>query len=456
MKIFVIKNNISIGTLAEDKKGNITFDYAESITSSQYLIGLKDKTNKSQTLFPVFENLLPENEQLNNIRYKHNIKRTIDLLLYLDNIHGSLEFYSENDFKNIQHKTTETFVFTEVKSEILQSDYVFPNILNDYHLNIPNDKLYPAGLSGSKLIGLSGFQYKFSIHKNDTLNEITFDSEVNSEVNSEYIMKPYNIHYSKHTPNIKESAYIPYLLINEHIFMTLARDFGFDVPYNAIIKHNDDYHYIIKRYDRFNGLKIDHHEILTLINKPSSEKYKVSCKEAVSAVSEYLNEEEMLQLFRFIVFSIVISHGDLHAKNISLIRLSNSIDEKSMTLAPHYDISTIGIYKDIDDNDIGMMVKNKKKNITIDDLLWLSESMGIGSDMAMDEIDRIASKFISEFKNYITLLPQEIRVLPIYKGRYKQFDTLEIVFTKFYDKRCGYIKKYLLKNVAKVDDNLWE
>jgi serine/threonine-protein kinase HipA len=164
----------------------------------------------------------------------------------------------------------------------------------------------------------------------------------------------------------------------------------------------------------------------------------------------------MVQLYRFIIFSIVISHGDLHAKNISLIYQSNSMDEKSMTLAPQYDISTIGIYKDIDDNDIGMMVKNKKKNISIDDLLWLSESMGIGSDRALDEIEKISSKFISEFKNYIALLPQEIRVLPIYKDRYKHFDTLEIVFTKFYDKRCGYIKKYLLQTVEKVDDNLWE
>lgn len=452
MKIIVIKNNTPIGTLTEDKKGNITFDYAENINPNQYLIGLKDKTNTSQTLFPVFENLLPENEQLNNIRYEHNVKRTIDLLLYLDNIHGSLEFYSEKDFKNTQHTISEIFVYTEVKSEILRSDYSFPNILNTYQLKIPNEKLYPAGLSGSKLIGLSGFQYKFSIHKNDMLQEITFDGEENSE----YIMKPYNIHYSKHTPAIKENAYIPYLLINEHLFMTIARDFGFDVPYNAIIKHNDDYHYIIKRYDRFNGLKIDHHEILTLIGKASSEKYKVSCKDIVNAVSEYLNDEEMLQLYRFIIFSIVISHGDLHAKNLSLIYQSNSIDEKRMMLAPHYDISTIGIYKDTDDNDIGMIVKNKKKNISIDDLLWLSENMGINSDRALDEIERIGSKFISDFKNYIALLPQDIRLLPVYKDRYKHFDTLEIVFTKFYDKRCGYIKKYLLQNVEKVDDNLWE
>lgn len=451
MKIFVIKNNAHIGTLTEDQQGNITFSYLEGINPNQYLVGLKDKINTSNNLFPVFENLLPEYEQLNDVRYKHNIKRTIDLLLYLDNIHGSLEFYRENDFKKIHYKKNETFVYTEVKTQILQSNYIFPNILNDYQLNIPDEKLYPVGLTGSKLMGISGFQYKFSIHKNDTLKEITFDGEENSE----YIMKPYNIHYSKHTPTIKENAYIPYLLINEHIFMTLARDFGFDVPYNAIIKHNDDYHYIIKRYDRFNGLKIDHHEVLTLIGKPSSEKYNVSCKDVMKAVLEYLNEYEMLQLYRFIVFSIVISHGDLHAKNISLIYKSNSIDEKNMTLAPDYDISTIGIYKDTEDNDIGMMVKNKKKNIAIDDLLWLADIMCINSETALKEIKIITSKFISEFTRYIALLPQDIRVLPVYKDRYQHFDTLEIVFTKFYNKRCAYIRKYLLNDIEKIDDNLW-
>ena len=59
--------------------------------------------------------------------------------------------------------------------------------------------------------------------------------------------------------------------------MSLARDFGFSVPYNGIIKHDSDYHYIIKRFDRHGELKIDH-EILTLMNKNSDQKYKVSMR----------------------------------------------------------------------------------------------------------------------------------------------------------------------------------
>ena len=62
--------------------------------------------------------------------------------------------------------------------------------------------------------------------------------------------KSYSKYYTTYVPNDKERSYIPYLLINEHLFMTLARDFGFSVQYNAIIKHSSDYHYIIKRFDR--------------------------------------------------------------------------------------------------------------------------------------------------------------------------------------------------------------
>lgn len=452
MKIYVIKNNVPIGTLSEDAKGNITFDYLKNIQSNQYITGLEDKKNASSTLFPVFENLLPEHEQLNEIRLEYNIKREIDLLLYLDNIHGSFEFCREGDFSATSYIACETFKYSDVVGQILNSEYPFPNILHEYLLNIPNDKLHPVGLTGSKVMGISGFQYKFSVHKNDNLNKISFDNHNSSE----YIMKPYNIHYSKFTPTITDSAYIPYLLINEHLFMTMARDFGFKVPYNGIIRHKDDYHYIIKRYDRYDGMKIDHHEILTLLGKQSNEKYTVSCKEIMNVVSKYLDEDEILQLYRFMVFSIVISHGDLHAKNISLIFKSNALNERGMTLAPIYDVSTVGIYKDTKGNDIGMKVKNKRNNIKLDDLLWLAEIAHIERDIASNVIKDISSKFLVEFESYIDRLPSEIRKLPVYTSKYRAFDTFEKVLRKFYGERKLYISKNLLTKVETVKDDLWE
>ena len=174
--------------------------------------------------------------------------------------------------------------------------------MSDYTLNIDTNILYPTELVNSKVIGLSGFQYKFSVIIDETTKTITHDSSKSSN----YFMKPFSKYQSIYNFKDKDKSYIPYLLINEHLFMTLARDFGFKVPYNGIIKNEMDYHYIIKRYDRYSDTKIDHTEILTLMDKVSTEKYNINMQELFKTAQKYIDEVEQLLLFKFIIFSVVI------------------------------------------------------------------------------------------------------------------------------------------------------
>ncbi|PHQ66030.1 MAG: hypothetical protein COB99_00475 [Sulfurimonas sp.] len=450
MKIIVIKNSSPIGRLSEDKAG-IHFNYFLDIDKNSYVIGLKEKKNISNNLFPIFENLLPEHEQLELIKAKYKIKGQIEPLLHLDNIHGSFEFYSEKAFENFISSPAEIFSFNEAKEDILEQDYTYPNILNDYTVDIKDEKIYPIGLHGSKAIGISGFQYKFSISIDKESKVISH----NEDEDGAYIMKPYNKDNLIYNSDDKD-AYIPHLLVNEHIFMTLARDFGFSVPYNGIIKHKEDYLYVIKRFDRYRNSKIDHHEILTLIGKKSSQKYKVTVLEAMKQASQYLNENEILEMFKFFIFSIVISHGDLHAKNISLIYSSNAPEETNMTLAPYYDISTIKIYKDTSDDDIGMMLKNKKKNIKKEDLIWLASKFNIQERVADDCIKQIGFRFINEFENYIDKLPRDIKALKIITNRYGYNKPFEEILRKYYSQRVSYLKTHLDVYTESVNKNIWE
>ncbi len=447
-EVVVIKNKYPIGILTQTNK-DITFEYFKDVKEINYLKGLSKFTNSSSTLFPIFENLLPENEQLDSLRAKYKIKNQIEVLLHLSNIHGSFEFYTEDEFKKQTFEIPDIFTYNDEIENILNKNYQFPNIL-DYSLDIPDEKLYPVEFNNSKLTGLSGFQYKFSVIVDEKNKIIKYDDSDNSE----YIMKPYNKGYSIYTPLDKETSYIPYLLINEHIFMSVARDFGFKVPYNAIVKHNEDYHYVIKRYDRFNGLKIDHHDILTLLNKHSKDKYKVLVVEAMRVASEYLDEEEIREMFKFFIFSTIISHGDFHAKNISLIDKTNSNDEEQMQLAPYYDISTVGIYAKIDNNDIGMKIKNRSKKITLEDFIWLGSNFSINEDDVKSYVLELSNRFKNEFMTYIDLLPTQLKSLPFYKNRYMHFDSLDVVFRKYYDKRVLYINKYLLKT-KKIKEDIW-
>ena len=70
-------------------------------------------------------------------------------------------------------------------------------------------------LANSKIIGLSGYQYKFSIIKDDINKTISYD-ETKIVIIS---MKPYSKFYTSYMPNEKDRSYIPYLLINEHLFI---------------------------------------------------------------------------------------------------------------------------------------------------------------------------------------------------------------------------------------------
>lgn len=448
MKIFVVKNKQFIGTLSEEI-GKIRFVYNDEIPTSSYFQGLKEKENISSNLFPIFENMLPEFEQVNFIKAQNNISTQIEVLLYLTDIHGSYEFYTQNDFEKLELQKQNIFNFIDTKEEILDNNYTFPNIL-DYSLSIDDSILYPNGLANSKVIGLSGYQYKFSIIKDDINKTISYDETKNSN----YFMKPYSKFYTSYMPNEKDRSYIPYLLINEHLFMSLARDFGFSVPYNGIIKHDSDYHYIIKRFDRYGELKIDHHEILTLMNKNSDQKYKVSMREVLETAKMYISKEQLVELFRFIIFSAVIGHGDLHAKNLSLIYSSNKLDERAMQLSPFYDISTTKIYKDTKKNDVGLKIGNRISKIKKTDLLQLALSIDIDQNLANNLIEQTSKQFIDTFQTYIEKLPDSIKALPYHTSKYGGQKPFEAVLKKYYKNRVEDLYNNLLEKFN--NHSIWE
>lgn len=450
-KVYVVKNNRFLGVLEEDSK-KIQFIYADTITEKEYLKELSKPINISTQLFPVFENMLPEHDRLAALKAQSSINSEIEALLYLHDIHGSFEFYTEDEFNKIIFKDLEPFTYNDVKTEVLDSEYAFPNIL-DYTLDVEDAILYPTQVNHSKVIGLSGYQYKFSVTKDDDKKLISLDGKQNSN----YFMKPYSEYYTNFRPKEKNRSYIPYLLINEHIFMTLARDFGFNIPYNGIIKGKEDYHYIIKRFDRHNDNKIDHYEVLTLMGKLSDQKYKVTMREVFDTVKEYIDNDNIIDLYKFIVFSVIIGHGDLHAKNLSLIYKSNSAKEEEMELSPFYDISTTKIYKDTKSNDIGLKIGNRTSKIKKESLVEFATIIDIDEAQANNYIIELSKMFIDRFEDYIKLLPDEIKSLPYYVNSYGSIKPLETIFKEYYLERRKYIEEnFLDSDLVNEQDDIWK
>lgn len=100
MKIFVLKQGKPIGYLEEKTFDHVSFSYLEGIEEKLYIPGLKEKVNTNNTgLFLVFKNMFPENNQIETLKTQYEIGSNIELLLYLENIHGSYTFLNEEDYR---------------------------------------------------------------------------------------------------------------------------------------------------------------------------------------------------------------------------------------------------------------------------------------------------------------------------------------------------------------------
>ena len=447
MKVYVISKNTPIGILEENEYGLITFEYLDSVTKNDYLPGLnKNKTNSQKLLFPIFDALLPEDGKVDAIKSTYDVAYEIEVLLHLESIHGAFTFLSEENYATYTPSKFVEIDFLRDKKKILDSDYSFPNLL-DYTIDIEDNSLYETVERKGKVIGLSGFQNKFSIHINNATTTITQCEDSN------YFMKPYNKSYAVYNfKTAKTKLYAPYLALNEHLFMTMARDLGFDVPWNALIKDKIDFHYVIKRFDRFKGSSIEHYDLGALMGLHSSDKYNPTYEKIFRVLREKLDDTELLKAFKFIVFSAVIGHGDLHAKNISVIRSNNKRDiEIRYLFSPLYDVSTTGIYKDLKGKDLGLKLDGHDKKIKLKQFLAFGKTLGFNKEVLMVEIDQVVDYFVNRFNDYIMALPESVQLLPFTISRYSK-RTLKEIFMRYYKERIDYINEYIKKVIARPKD----
>ncbi|MFT7824452.1 MAG: HipA N-terminal domain-containing protein, partial [Sulfurimonas sp.] len=81
MKIYVLKQGKPLGYLEEKTFGKVSFTYLEGIDESYYIEGITKKENFSDDgLFLVFENMFPENNQIDRLKSQNDIGTHIELL----------------------------------------------------------------------------------------------------------------------------------------------------------------------------------------------------------------------------------------------------------------------------------------------------------------------------------------------------------------------------------------
>ena len=391
--VMVLQNETEVGTLSFTYAKGYIFSYSSYYRGAR-LPSLPDLINDSYALFTLFENLIPENTRRDRLLLKDGkVLNPLELLLELDNTHGSFDFTPFVSFvKEPKMASNKIPSWKRIKQTILgHNDFV--NLI-DYELDIPSESLHGVAKSRELYSSLSGYQHKIDVNIDHETKKISRVKKEKGEL-AHYLLKPYaSDRRIKHTP---------YLALNEHLFMSFAKnELNLDVPFTAVLLgKNRDFYFLVKRYDRYQGYKYHQYDFAQQLNIESEDKYDVSILSILENFTQVVRDKKSHEdIYRFMVYSSLIKHGDLHAKNIGLIE----IGEKKWALAPLYDIISTYIYegKKGDDFGIAFSYENpKKRGLTYKEYLEMAKMLKLSDSKARSILKDTIKRFQIYFPHYI-------------------------------------------------------
>jgi serine/threonine-protein kinase HipA len=187
----------------------------------------------------------------------------------------------------------------------------------------------------SKRLSISGVQLKYSLRlENKAL--------VFTEQSGQYILKP--------IPPSNLLVSVEDVPENEHLSMQIAEQlFGIQTAANALIHFKDGAPaYITKRFDvKPGGTKYQQEDFAQITSRTRAShgetfKYNVIYLEIGEAIKKFVAAAvpALERFFQLVVFNYVVSNGDAHLKNFSLIRT----EQGEYQLTPAYDIMSTVIH----------------------------------------------------------------------------------------------------------------
>lgn len=196
-----------------------------------------------------------------------------------------------------------------------------------------------------------------------------------------YILKPASERY-RHVPE------------NEHLSMQIARRVGIATAACGLFALADGtLAYLVRRFDRGVGTpprKLLVEDFCSLAGKKKEHKYLSSTEECFALLRRYATapEPQVPTLYRLFVFSYWIGNGDLHLKNLSLLR----DPQAGYQLAPAYDLVNTAVVTR--DRELALPVVGRQRSVIRK--LWLElaadKEVGLAAEQASQIIDGLLAQ----------------------------------------------------------------
>ena len=314
--------------------------------------------------------ILPEGIDLEIMFNSFNLSNPKELFAYLKNPIGDYYFSTNRELK--QEKI--------ISSNLDTSELSFPKILN-CKIDIEEAALYPKAQTNAKLgeiqrLSLSGYQHKL---------QVSIIDKVIKQNYGDFILKPTNEDYD-------------YLAINEHLHTSFMKEWGFAVPFNALVYDEKfkAYYYLIKRFDVLpNGDKLPQISLNALIK--SKNKYEGSWEKVCELLSETkIDLEQRLNFIKYIYANVLLFNNDLHKKNISFVLRNNKL-----ILSPAYDIINTHIVKGLGKKQVALPINNRDERIKIFDLERSISILDLNVENTKQELEAMFAIYQKKYPVYI-------------------------------------------------------
>lgn len=351
-KIDVFANKMRVGTLAFTNDNRVAFQYSDEWVQKGFSINpFKLPLSKQlffatpsifDGLFGVFADSLPDSYgELLLDRYLKSKKININELTCLDRLAyvgasgmGILEYFP--DLSNDTDRSNIDFDYIQKECNDLLNSKEVENITELYYLGGSSGGARPKSL-------------------------IKYEGE-------DYIVK----FSSRFDPkNISEL---------EYKYMSLAKKAGINIPEIKLITSKlGNKYFLIKRFDRIGDKKIHMISAAALL--------EVDFRTAAFDYNKLIkltrvltkNDDDVLEMYRRMVFNVLVDNQDDHAKNFSYIY--DDIN-KTYRLSPAYDIIPTRTYY----GEHSTTINGKGKNVTNEDMLDVALNNMIDKEVAQSII----------------------------------------------------------------------
>lgn len=243
------------------------------------------------------------------------------------------------------------------------------------------------------------------------------------------LYEPVGTHVSTHIlkPDVLSEHY-PASAVNEWFCARMAQEVGMNVP-QVELRYVPSPVYLIHRFDREivnNQIKRRHTlDAAQLLSLSAGSKYSMSGARALRDVVSMVRAKAAtrIEIFRWVVFNVLIGNGDAHLKNLSLFA-----GREGYALAPFYDLVSTAAWATPQqsgqpawpDIDLSFLIGTAKRfgEIERENFFELAEEIALPRAVAEKEIDKLtfriipaADRVMEELK--VMRVPDEVRASQI-------------------------------------------